>query len=175
MSELFRIFTWQMVWIDQWFFRHWKWSELISNFLDIENGLNWSQFSHSKWIDLIMILTRNMVWIDKGLRWEMVWIIMSLTNSLKWSGFLHGKCFWIDQDFCMANGLNWSHILNVKWYELFTIFICEMVWIDQVFYMGNGLNWSEGLHGKWSELIRFFTWKIVWIDQEVYIANGVDL
>ena len=101
--ELIRIFTWQMVWIDQDYymarclncsgFLHGKWSELISDFLDIENGLNWSQFSHSKWIDLIMILTWNMVWIHKGLRWEMVWIIMSLTWQIVWH----------DQDFYMAH------------------------------------------------------------------------
>ena len=120
-SELIRIFTWKMVWIDQ--------------NLCIINGLNWSGFLHGKWSEYV--------------RWQMVWIEQdfNMAYALNWPGFFFSLkmielirvCKWkivcIDLDYG-------------KWSELIWIFTWKMVWIDLNFYMANGLTWLGVLHGK---------------------------
>lgn len=59
-SELIRVLTWKMIWIDHDFY--------------MKNGLDWSGSLHGKWSELIRVVAWPMIWIDQGFTWQMVWI-----------------------------------------------------------------------------------------------------
>ena len=85
LSQLIRISTLQMVWIDQDCY--------------MENGLHWSWFLHDKWSELIRVVTWQMVWIDQD---------YCMANGLNWSGFLHGKWSELMKDFTWQTPYIWA-------------------------------------------------------------------
>ena len=78
-SELNRILTWHMLWIDQDFFSSLKMIELI-RFCKCK--IVCIDLDYGKWSELIWIFTWKMVWIDLN---------FYMANGLTWLGVLHGK------------------------------------------------------------------------------------
>ena len=99
-SELIRIFTWKMVWIDQDFYIQMVWIDQgcymkmvwIDYVFYIINGLNWSGLLHGKWSELIKTIAWQMAWIDQG---------FYMANGLNWLRILHGKHPTSEQKFCI--------------------------------------------------------------------------